>query len=198
MNDSIKRRRRGAVLEAAVLDAAWEEIAEHGYETFTVDGVAARAGTSKTVLYRRWPSRADLAKAAIVRFLQQHPPHVPDTGSLREDVLAYLRETGKNREGSEIWLFAILAEFEKGTGTTFDELVQSVVPDHESVMSQIIRRAVDRGEVDPDRLSERIIRLPADLLRLEGIMAARPLSAESAEEVVDTMFLPLVRSCPEP
>lgn len=193
MNDSIKRRRRGAVLEAAILDAAWEQIAEYGYERFTVDGVVARAGTSKTVLYRRWPSRADLAKAAIVRFMQQHPPNVPDTGSLREDVIAYLRETGKNREGRELWLFALLTEFEKGTGTTLDELVQSVVPDHESVMTQIVRRAVDRGEADPERLTDRIIRLPADLLRLEGIMSARPLSAEAAEEIVDTMFLPLVR-----
>lgn len=196
VNNVVKRRRRGAALEEAVLDAAWQEIAAYGYEKFTVDGVAARARTSKSVLYLRWSSRGELAEAAIKRFLRQNPFPVPDTGSLREDVLSYLREASQHQVGTKMLLFAQFGKFNEETGTTMDNLIEAVMPTHESVMAQIVRRAVGRGEADPDKLSERIISLPADLFRFELIMAGRPLSEEAAEEIVDTMFLPLVRCRP--
>jgi hypothetical protein len=47
-------RRRGPELEAAILDAAWEQLLAEGYEHFTIDTVTARARTGKPVLYRRW------------------------------------------------------------------------------------------------------------------------------------------------
>jgi len=62
-----RRRRYGAALEEALLDAAWDELGEIGYAGFTVDAVARRAGTSRPVLYRRWPSRARLVLAASER-----------------------------------------------------------------------------------------------------------------------------------
>jgi AcrR family transcriptional regulator len=52
-------------LEQAILQAAWAEILRVGFAATTMDGIAARAGTSKPVLYRRWPSRTDLLVAAV-------------------------------------------------------------------------------------------------------------------------------------
>src|SRR5262245_12613408 len=83
-------RRRGEEVERAVLRAAVAELEEHGYENFTMDGVAARAGTNKPMIYRRWPSRPALAFAAY-RQLVARPDAVPDTGDLRSDVVALLR-----------------------------------------------------------------------------------------------------------
>ena len=59
------RRRRGSELEGALLDAAWEELQANGYAGLTYDAVAARAGTSKPALYRRWPTKADLVVATM-------------------------------------------------------------------------------------------------------------------------------------
>jgi AcrR family transcriptional regulator len=59
----VTRRRYGAALERALLGAAWEELRESGYAGFTIDAVARRAGTSRPVLYRRWPNRAQLVLA---------------------------------------------------------------------------------------------------------------------------------------
>jgi AcrR family transcriptional regulator len=64
-NDGKQARRRGTELESAILDAAWEQLTAEGYEHFTVDTVAARARTSKPVLYRRWKTREDLLRAAV-------------------------------------------------------------------------------------------------------------------------------------
>jgi AcrR family transcriptional regulator len=46
-------------LEQALLDAAWAQLVEQGYATFTMDAVAARAGTSRAVLYRRWSDKQE-------------------------------------------------------------------------------------------------------------------------------------------
>ncbi|MEU4746994.1 helix-turn-helix domain-containing protein, partial [Actinosynnema sp. NPDC023658] len=69
----IKSRRRGAQLEQAILDAAWDELCEVGYARLTIEGVAIRAGTSKSVIYRRWGSRAELALAAWFRRVPAEP-----------------------------------------------------------------------------------------------------------------------------
>ena len=53
---AIRHRRRGPALEAAILGAAWDELRTTGYAGFTIDAVARHAGTSRPVLYRRWPN----------------------------------------------------------------------------------------------------------------------------------------------
>ena len=91
------QRRRGAALEAAILDAGWDQLLEAGYEGFTVDAVASRAHAARSVLYRRWPSRLELLKAVIRHRGTVDRIPVPDTGSLRGDVLALLTEFTKRR-----------------------------------------------------------------------------------------------------
>src|SRR5262247_3412802 len=80
-----RQRRRGEHLEAALLAAAWDELAEVGFARLTMESVAARAKTGVAVLYRRWPNKDDLVLAAIRHYGTTHPVDVPDTGSLRGD-----------------------------------------------------------------------------------------------------------------
>src|ERR1700742_559320 len=60
-----RQRRRGEELEAALLDAAWDELVEAGFAKLTMESVAARAKTGVAVLYRRWPRKDDPVLAAI-------------------------------------------------------------------------------------------------------------------------------------
>ena len=91
------QRRRGEALETALLDAAWAELAERGYDELTIDAVATRAGTSRAVLYRRWPGKPELVLAALVHQVENRTVEAPDTGSLRGDVVALLSEANKVR-----------------------------------------------------------------------------------------------------
>ena len=59
------QRRRGAALENALLDAAWDELVEKGYDGFTIESVAERAQTARAVIYRRWATKPELMRAAI-------------------------------------------------------------------------------------------------------------------------------------
>src|SRR5271154_4252734 len=83
-------RRRGGGLGHAPLDAGWAELQAAGYAGLTMEAVADRAGTSRAVLYRRWRNRAELVLAVIRRHRPLLSGEIPDTGTLRGDVLALL------------------------------------------------------------------------------------------------------------
>ena len=58
-------RPRDPRIDAAILAATAELLVEIGYPSLTMAAVAARAGTTKTALYRRWSSKADLVHEAV-------------------------------------------------------------------------------------------------------------------------------------
>lgn len=195
MSEKTASRRRGAELEEALLDAAWDELVSVGYGGFTFEGVAARAQTSRPVVYRRWASRADLAVAAITQYGQKHPFPLPDTGSLRDDLVALLRWMSERRGELAVLMSMHMSEFFAETGATLADLRERLLANRAgpSSMAQVLERAVARGEIDPGRLTPRLVALPIDLVRHELLMTGRPVSEDVIAEIVDDIFLPLVR-----
>jgi AcrR family transcriptional regulator len=197
-SEPLRRRRRGATLETAVLEATWAEVMEHGYSGFTVQGVAARAGTSKAVLYRRWSAKPDLVRAAVEHILASDPVSAPDTGVLREDVVGLLRLVNERRVGVAAQLVANLGDFFRETGADLETLRRTASAGHASAMSVVMDQAVARGDVAPGSVTDRVVRLPIDLLRMELLMSAGPASDAVIDEIVDTVFLPLVAGSQPP
>src|ERR1700733_5974010 len=115
------QRRRGPALEEALLDATWAELTERGYDDFTIDAVAVRAGTSRAVLYRRWPNKQELVLATVAHEAAKDVGGAPDTGSLRGDVIALLRQANKVRVGLATQLFTQLGGFYRQSGTSLAE-----------------------------------------------------------------------------
>lgn len=188
----VARRRRGPALEEALLDAAWTELTERGYDELTIDGVAVRAGTSRAVLYRRWPNKQELVLAAVAHEVAKDVVVAPDTGSLRGDAIALLRQANKVRVGLVVPLLTRLGGFYQQTGSSLADLETLVRGRRDAALDQAIQRAIDRGEIEPDQVTERIARLPVDLFRYEVLMTLRPLPDKAIEEIVDTVWLPLL------
>jgi len=187
------RRRRGAVLEEAILDAAWRELTENGYEHFTIEAVAARAQTSRPVLYRRWPQRAELALAAMQNYWRQHPIAVPDTHSLRGDLIKFLRQLAKDRAGIMEMFLLRMNQYFAETRSTPAKLRESLISkDQHRITDTLLDRAVARKEIDPAKLTPLIRALPGSWLRHEIIMNFKPPSEAIITEFVDQIFLPLV------
>lgn len=185
-------RRRGAQLEAALLEAAWAELTAVGYGAFTMEGVAVRAGTSRAVLYRRWSNRPELAVAAIRQHTRLAAADIPDTGTLRGDVLALLRQVSA-RAGEIVGVFSFLiADHFDETGMSPAVLRERALAGEPTAMQIVLDRAVARGEIDPGRLSPRIASLPLDLVRHDLIMNRSPAPDSALIEIVDRIFLPLL------
>lgn len=196
MKDDKAGRRRGSQLEDAILDAAWAELGEHGYPGLTLEGVARRAGTSRPVLYRRWPSRAALATAAMARFLVQHPITVPDLGNVRDELRLLLRGLSDRARPDLIGLVFDLHKDLADGHSNLAELrahlrSQATGAD---VIATVMARAVARGEIAAERLTPRLTSLPTDLARHELLMTFAPLSEATLTEIIDEVFLPLVRA----
>ncbi|QEO14997.1 TetR/AcrR family transcriptional regulator [Agromyces intestinalis] len=187
-------RRRGAALEQALLDAAWDQLVEGGYGAFTFEAVAERAGTSRPVVYRRWPDKTALIRDAITHGVGTRPLHLPDTGSLRDDVVGLLRSA--NAERSQLMpLFSVLVgAYYADSGTTLADLRERILRDRgPGGTRRLLERAAARGEVDLARLPDRVAELPFDLFRHQMMMTMRPLDDTDIEGIVDEVFMPLVQ-----
>ncbi len=195
MPEKTASRRRGTELEEALLDAAWDELVSLGYGGFTFEGVAARAQTSRPVVHRRWASRADLAIAAIGHYGRKNPFVAPDTGSLRDDLVALLRWMSERRGELAVVMSMQMSEYFAETDSTLADLRERLLAEREGprLMEQVLDRAAARGEIDPRRITARLADLPVDLIRHELLMTKRPVSEEVIAEIVDDIFLPLVR-----
>lgn len=184
-------RRRGAALEDAILDAAWTELMDHGYADMTLESVAQRAGTSRPVLHRRWPSRTRLATAALARYLALNPIEIPDLGSVGVEMSLLLRKLSERARPDLLRLFFDMTGDLADAKSSFADVRAEIT--NGRLIRTILDRAIARGEVDPDRLTPRIVGLPTDLARHEVLMTLKPLSDEVIREIVDEIFLPLVR-----
>lgn len=182
-------RRRGAALEQAILDAAWEELTQVGYRGFTIEGVAARAQTGKQAIYRRWSGRVQLVIAAMRKYAPALSGELPDTGELRADVLALLRRAAeRNVQLGPETIHGLLAELVEDPER--EALINRTVG--EAAMRTILERAAARGEINLDQTSPRIGALPVDLFRHEVLVTSAPVPDAVILEIVDDIFLPLI------
>ena len=83
-------RRRGEALMAALHDAALAELDEMGLGRLTMEGIARRAGTPKTTLYRRWSAPEEVLLDAIAAAYPVEEPR-PAADDLRGDLIAALQ-----------------------------------------------------------------------------------------------------------
>ena len=189
-------RRRGTRLEHAILDAAWDLLNEVGYAKLTMEAVAANAGTSRPVIHRRWPTRAQLALAAVEHRapLEADPP---DTGSLRTDLLTLMRRlvSRANAVHGEV-LAGLAAETARDPDAMQALRARLAAPTQGRHVTAIVQRAIDRGELPAVRLPARLTRLPTDLVRNEIFLYGQPPGPSDLAEIVDRVILPALHHAP--
>jgi AcrR family transcriptional regulator len=165
-----------------------------GFANLTMESVAARAQTGVAVLYRRWANKDQLVFAAIEHYGHARPVEIPDTGTLRGDMLALL--TAMSRARATFMAVAAAAGFSgllASTGLTPAQAREKLLGDGRVRGDQIIfRRAQDRGEIDLKRIPPAVLAMPFDLVRHDLLMNLGPVKPERITSIVDEIFLPLV------
>ena len=77
----LPKERRGEPVIRRALAATLRELARVGYAALRFEEVAGRAGVNKTTVYRRWPDKQALVRAALLSLSdRQHDRSMPDEG----------------------------------------------------------------------------------------------------------------------
>ena len=179
-------------MEAAIFEAVLRELSESGYVDFSIERVAVRARTSKPVLYRRWPTRARLVYAALRANRPFLLSEAPNTGTVRGDLMLILHSISNMVDDlrPEV-IFGLIAELLHEHDSSFFTAVHER---NTRVMTEILTRGIERGEIAAEKLTPRVAALPLDLVRYQLMVLRQPLSAQDIKEITDGIFLPLVRA----
>ncbi|MGB0099066.1 MAG: TetR/AcrR family transcriptional regulator C-terminal ligand-binding domain-containing protein [Nocardioides sp.] len=146
--------------ELEILDATLEVLADVGYDRLTMDAVATAAKASKATLYRRWTNKVSLVIDALQH--SKGPTAVPDTGSLRCDLLELsCAPQGGLADPASISTFASVLTAIARDAEFAAEFRARVVGPKVAASEEIWERARERGEIRAD----------ADLALLEPALA---------------------------
>lgn len=166
-----------------------ELLIERGYQRLTVEAVAQRAGVNKTTIYRWWPSKGPLLRAALLRS-QVLDVDIPDTGSLRGDLIALAgqmaRLVGGERTGP------VARAMLSGGGQ--DELAfftRDFFADRLERERPLFARAVARGELSADTDPALLVDLIAGAVWMRILLRQLPAEEEFVESVVDAVLQPI-------
>lgn len=187
------RRRRGEALIAAIHQAAMDETAENGLGRVTMEGIARRAGTAKTSLYRRWSTPEEIVLDALYRAYPQETVS-PGADDLRGDLIAALtlmRDSIMNARYGAV-LAALLAE-----GARRPELRERVYSEvfdaHGGRFTKtVLLHYAAHGRIDPNRLTPVVFDLGEALLLKHNIDEMTLPDDAYIAAIVDQAILPAV------
>jgi AcrR family transcriptional regulator len=133
-------------IDEELLRVTQDLLVEMGAERLTMDAVARRSGASKATIYRRWPSKTALVVAAAAALFT--PPEVPDTGDLREDLLAcgraYLQHDGRAAQ-----VLAAVLTASRHDPDLRDASRDALGAPYSGLFERVLSRAVERGLTSP-------------------------------------------------
>jgi AcrR family transcriptional regulator len=191
-----RRRRRGEVLLAALHEAVLAELEEVGLGRLTMEGIARRAGTPKTTLYRRWSSPEEVLLDAIAAAYPVEEPS-PAADDLRGDLIAALRLMIEwSRHPTARAVGAIMLERHR-----HPELVARLYDVFDRAgrrfTATVLHHYARLGHIDPALVTPVVEDIGEALVLKLQIDTGEEPSAERLAEIVDQAILPAVGIRPD-
>jgi len=181
-------RPRSAEADRAILRAAVDLLADEGYGGVTMEGVAARAGVGKATVYRRWATKSALVVDAVSA-CRETGWQPPDTGSAREDLLAFVAGFMHHLRTSDAGrvMPALVAELSRSPELAVAFREGFVQPRRARVL-EAVRRGVDRGEVRPDVDPDLVADAVVALLMHRFLITGMEIDDDLPERVIDMLW----------
>ena len=190
--ESVVASRRSKITperEREFFDAVLEQIRECGYESVTMEGVAASTRCSKSTLYRQWRNKPQFVAAALranrrVRFAGI------DTGSLAEDLRQTARAAGDwSRKDTK--LIQALGPAVSQDHELAQALREALVYPEIAAIQQMIDRGVARGEIRADHPAlEFVPAMMFGVLRIRPMLSGQYADADYLVRFVEATVLP--------
>ncbi|HTW13507.1 MAG TPA: TetR/AcrR family transcriptional regulator [Nocardioides sp.] len=186
------QRRRGRLLEDALLEAAWLEIKEHGWSDFSMSRTADRAGASKKSLYARWPDKGALVAATLFHKSATRARPFEPVGDLREDlrrVMSAAADMLAGPMGTAVrGLYASLPTLPSEYRLLTDENRPA------RAVQDVLDQARANGQLGEGPIPPRVIGLGTHLVTMHYLGRDAPPDAVVIEEILDHVWLPSLRA----
>jgi AcrR family transcriptional regulator len=179
---------RDGVIRAAILRL----LADVGYGSLTMDAVAAQAGVGKATIYRRWRTKEDLVVDTIAE-LHHLDGAIPDTGSLESDLRALLHSLVNVVTGPLGAATLSLLSTVPHQPALAEAFRAGPIGAWRSAFDEVWERAEKRGEVRGDA-GPLTAETASALVVQRWLLTGQPVDGAFADEVLDRVVLPLVRS----
>jgi AcrR family transcriptional regulator len=181
-------RRRSPEADRAIRAATMELLAEAGFGGLSMDGVAARAGVGKPTIYRRYPSKVALV-CDVIRAVAEEEGPVPDTGSVRDDLVAVLARTCEALGQGPAGRIAagLVAEMVRNAELAEAWRATAVAARRRTVLG-ILERGVARGELRPDADLPLVLDLIMGPVFFRLLVTGEPITADLAGPIVDAVL----------
>jgi AcrR family transcriptional regulator len=154
----------------------------------SIEEVAARAGVGKTTIYRRWPSKGLLALDAFVTSFREEQP-LPDTGTLRGDLVSALREwvraVTQTPMGPMLTSLIAAAQYDPELRGAWRERVLEPLRRQHRIM---LDRAVGRGEIPASVDREVVLDLFFGAAEHRLLLGHLPMTDAFIGEVVEVIL----------
>jgi AcrR family transcriptional regulator len=183
-------RKRDHTRDPEILDAALDVLAETGYDGMTIDMVAARAKAGKATLYRRWASKGELVIDAVACMKQIDPEAIPDTGTLRGDLVGMIKPHALHDAEKKLRVMAGIASMLSRDPDLADAAYDAIIEPRASVNRMLLQRAIDRGEVAADTDIETISMVSQSMASYRTLILRKPVDREFLVSVIDGVILP--------
>ena len=176
---------------AAIVAAVLAELDERGYARLAMESVAKRAGTSKSALYRRWPSKQEMV-LAVLADISVPMADVVETGDLRRDMRAAA-------ESMAAWLAAepyakiipdLIAEAHR-TRELAEAISTSISEPRRAHLRSLLTWAIERGDLPADTDLEMAQDLVAALIYWRMVVRQAPVEDDYLDHVTDTALIAL-------
>lgn len=183
-------RKRDDSRDPEILQAVVDVLAEVGYDGLTIDMVATRARAGKATLYRRWASKGEMVLDAVSCLKPPVPPVLPDTGTLRGDLLGMIKPTAVQDGERKMRIMAGIVSVITKEPELADAANAAIAEPRARAYRVLIGRAIDRGEVAPDVDVGVLAQVVPAMTAYQVLIRRKPIDRDFVVTLIDSVLLP--------
>ncbi|MFC8662000.1 TetR/AcrR family transcriptional regulator [Streptomyces sp. NPDC057199] len=184
--------KRGRARENTILAAVLELVVEMGFEALTIDAVAARARASKSTIYGKWKTKDAMVAEALRRQSEGTEPVAPDTGTLRQDLIATVANIATALRGKNSVSLVSLVEAVRDHPELREAARSQMERTSAELGKTIAQRAVERGELAKDADVPSCLLLAVGQMLFTTLLTGHVPDPQEQKQLVDRVMLPLL------
>ena len=189
-------RKRDHTLDTRLIEAALDILADAGFDSMTMDMVAAKAGAGKATLYRRWPSKAELVRDALIWMSKGSVDLelLPDTGTLRNDLLALLKPYSIEYGERKLRVLAKLGSYFSEHPKAAEDVMAGIFDPWTAINRRLMQRAIERGELPAQADIETACQVIIAMTSHRSLSQHKSFGPFDYARLIDNILLPALKN----